>query len=85
MVGVGGYARPTPTIYPIGSEIPGEPEHYQSKRHESTLFLGGIALTTSFAKDSIGIRLWDLGHCSSPGKGPNLYENWSIGIVYDCP
>jgi hypothetical protein len=41
--------RPTPTIYPIGTENPGGPELYQSKRNESTLFLGGTALTISFA------------------------------------
>jgi hypothetical protein len=46
MVGV------TPTIYPIGTEIRGGPELYQSKRHESTLFMGGMALTISFAKHS---------------------------------
>ena len=44
-------ARITPTIYPIGTEIPGGPELYQSKKHKSTLFLGGTALPTSFAKD----------------------------------
>ena len=45
-------ARITPTIYPIGSEIPGGPELYQSKRHARTLFLRGTALTKSFAKHS---------------------------------
>ena len=44
-------ARITPTIYPIGTEIPGGPELYQSKKHKSTLFLGRTALPTSFAKD----------------------------------
>ena len=46
-----GVTRPIPTIYPIGSEIPGGPELYQSKKHKSTLFLGRTALPTSFAKD----------------------------------
>jgi len=74
MVGV------TPTIYPIGTEIRGGPELYQSKDMRVHYLWEEWLLQYPSQSTPIGFRPWDPGRFSSPGTGPTCTKTGQLAL-----